>query len=123
MERTKDVRQGKQRLFVSYIPGKAGNICQQTISFWIRNTIQITYTSQMGKNELPEGSRPHQVRSAASSWALKGGVSLPHLMGVCFWKSQDTFTSFYLKDCWSQSEDVFSLGPVVSAGAVVSRLS
>ena len=119
LDRTKDMRMGKERLFISFLPGKEGDICKNTVSSWLRNTIQLAYQINTGDSTLPEGSRPHQVRSAASSWALKGGVNMAQLMEACFWRSQDTFTSFYLKDCWSQSEDKFSLGPVVSAGSVV----
>jgi len=121
INRTSDMRLGKKRLFVSYMPGKEGDICQATISSWLRNTIQLAYELQSSSSQLPSGSRPHQVRSAAASWALKGGVSIPKLMEACFWHSQDTFTSFYLKDCWSQSKDKFSLGPLVSAGSIVQN--
>ena len=113
------MRQDKQRLFISFLPGKVSDISAVTISSWLRNTIQMAYLSQK-KDPLPRGTRPHQIRSAAASWAWKGGVSVSHLMQACFWYSQSTFTSFYLKDSWSQEGDKYSLGPVVSAGSVVS---
>ena len=123
LHRTKEMRVGKRRLLVSYLPAKKGDICKITVSSWIRNTIKLAYEITTGDDQLPQGTRPHQVRSAASSWALKGGVNLQQLLDACFWRSQDTFTSFYLKDCWSQSGDKYSLGPVVSAGAVVQKLT
>jgi integrase len=119
MNKTQSLRSGKSRLFISHQPGKTGDITQSAVSSWIRNTIQMAYQAQTGSSELPQGTRPHQVRSAASSWALKGGVSMPRLMDACFWHSQSTFTSYYLKDCWTQGADKFSLGPTVSAGSVV----
>ena len=118
LNRTRTMRTGKKRLFISFLPGKEGDICQVTLSSWLRNTIQLAYRLQTD-SPLPEGTRPHQVRSAAASWAWKGGVSLSQVMDACYWKSQDTFTSFYLKDCWSQEGEKYSLGPIVSAGSVV----
>lgn len=107
------MRSGKKHLFISYLPGKVGDICKITISLWIRNTIKMVYEINTGECDLPQGSRPHQVPSAASSWVLKGGMNLAQLMEACFWRSTDTFTSFYLKDCWTQSGDKFFIGPVV----------
>ena len=116
IEATKNMREGKTRLFISFKPNKQGDICAITISSWLRNVIQLAYQSNM--SDVPSGVKPHQVRSASSSWSLKGGVSLSHLMGACFWKGHNTFTSFYLKDCWSNSDNNYSLGPIVTAGSL-----
>ena len=104
-------------MFVSFQPGKQSDICSMTVSSWIRNTIQLAYVDS--SFETPGNIRPHSVRSAAASWAFKGGVSFPHLMESCYWHSQNSFTSFYLKDCCAQSGDKFTLGPVISAGSQV----
>ena len=51
----------------------------------------------------------HDVRAFAASKAFQSGISLEH------WKSNNTFTQFYLKDmAWADSE-LFYLGPVVAA--------
>ena len=63
--------------------------------------------------------QPHRVKSSASSWVFQEGVSFPHLMESYYWHSQNYFTSFYLKDCCTQSGDKFTLGPVISAGSQV----
>lgn len=60
----------------------------------LSNMIQIIHSFQIGKDKLREGSWLHQVCSAASAWALKGGVSLSSMrVFVC---AQDTFMSFLL---------------------------
>ena len=117
LDRTADIRGVKKRLFVSFQSGKQSDICSMTISSWIRNTIKLAYADS--SFQTPENIRPHSVRSAAASWAYKGGVSFPHLMESCYWHSQNSFTSFYLKDCCAQSGDKFTLGPVISAGSQV----
>ena len=65
--------------------------------------------------------KAHDVLSTAASLALKGGVSLDQILGPCFWKSDTTFTNFYLEDvAWKSKEgSEYYLGPVVSAQHVV----
>ena len=123
IDRTKEMRHDKQKLFISYLPSKVGDICSITISSWLRNTIQMAYSTNGDDSSTPKGIRPHQIRSAAASWALKGGVSISQLMDACYWHSKNTFISFYLKDCWSQGDGRFSFGPIVSAGTVVGSHS
>ena len=66
--------------------------------------------------------KAHDIRSMSASLAFKGRVSLEQVLGSCFWKSHNTFTTFYLKDVAWQSTDQsdFKLGPVVSAQHVVN---
>ena len=63
LNRTEDMRFGKERVFISYLPGKEGGISKITISSWIMNVIKLAYELDSGKAILPKGSRPHQVRS------------------------------------------------------------
>ena len=66
--------------------------------------------------------KAHDLRSMSASLAFKGGVSLEQVLGSCYWKSHNTFTTFYLKDvAWhSTDQSDFKLGPVVSAQHVVN---
>ena len=65
--------------------------------------------------------RAHDVRAMAASLAFKGGISLEHVLSSCYWKSHNTFTNFYLKDiCW-ENDDIFKLGPIVSAQHIVNN--
>ena len=49
--------------------------------------------------------KAHDLRSMSASLAFKGGVSLEQVLGSCYWKSHNTFTTFYLKDVAWQSTD------------------
>ena len=65
--------------------------------------------------------RAHDVRAMAASLAFKGDVSLEQVLSSCYWRSHNTFTNFYLKDiCW-ENENIFKLGPIVSAQHVVNN--
>ena len=66
--------------------------------------------------------KAHDVRGLAASWALHKGVAFEDIMSSCHWKSHNTFTQFYLKECtWSNNDDL-SLGPFVTAQSIVSSL-
>ena len=65
--------------------------------------------------------RAHDVRAMAASLAFKGGISLEQVLSSCHWRSHNTFTNFYLKDiCW-ENDNIFKLGPIVSAQPVVNN--
>ena len=42
--------------------------------------------------------RAHDTRRLSSSWALFNGVAVTDIMEAAHWSSENTFTSFYLKD-------------------------
>ena len=63
----------------------------------------------------------HSVRSYSASWAIKGCASMFKIMQACHWKSQSTFTSHYLRDCWTSSDgSSFTIQPLVAAGQVIA---
>ena len=53
----------------------------------------------------------------SASLAFKGGASLEQILGSCYGKSHNIFTTYYFKDVACQSHDQldYKLGPVVSA--------
>ena len=62
--------------------------------------------------------KAHDVRAFTASKAFHVSMSLDQVLWACHWKSQNTFTHFYLKDvAWADS-DTFHLGPVVAAQKV-----
>ena len=64
--------------------------------------------------------RAHDVRAMAASLAFKGGVSLEQVLSSFYWRAHNTFTNFYVKDiCW-ENDNIFKLGPIVSAQHVVN---
>ena len=121
VDKTKDLREGKHLLFISFKSGFSGDIQRATISSWIKQTVILAYQESDLETQKLSRVKAHDVRSMAASLAFKGGVSLDHILGACFWKSHTTFTNFYLKDVsWKSKEgSEYSLGSVVSAQHIV----
>ena len=118
LDRTSNIRQNKELVFVSFKKGFDKDISPATISSWIKQTVILC-------NELSDQEaltlhqvKAHDVRAFAASKAFQSGVSLEQILSACHWKSHNTFTQFYLKDmAWADTE-LFHLGPVVAAQQV-----
>ena len=61
----------------------------------------------------------HDVQKFLASWAAFNGAPFIEIMQSAYWKSQTTFTSFYLKAMVTQAEWLFALGPIVAAHTVI----
>ena len=115
LDKTKDLRQGKDLVFVSFRKGFHKDIVPATISSWIKQTILLCYQLSDPTAQDLHQVRAHDVRAFAASQAFQGGVSLDQILLACHWKAHNTFTQFYLKDlAWADSE-LHHLGPVVAA--------
>ena len=118
LDRTSDLRQNKEFVFVSFKKGFDKDISPATISSWIKQTVILCY--ELSDQEAPtlHQVKAHDVRPFAASNAFQLGVSLEQILSACHWKSHNTFTQFYLKDvAWADTE-LFHLGPVVAAQQV-----
>ena len=115
LDKTKDLRTGKELIFVSFRKSFQKDIVPATISSWIKQTIVLCYQFSDEQAQTLHQVRAHDVRSFAASKAFQGGVPLDQILPACHWKSHNTFTQFYLKDvAWVDSE-LYHLGPVVTA--------
>ena len=115
LDKTKDLRTGKQLVFVSFKKNFNKDIVPATISSWIKQTILLCYQLSNDNAQQLHQLRAHDVRAFSASKAFQGGVSLDQILSACHWKSHNTFTQFYLKDvAWADS-DLYHLGPVVAA--------
>ena len=115
LDRTSDIRQGKELVFVSFKKGFDKDISPATISSWIKQTVILCYELSDHQAHTLHQVKAHDVRAFAASKAFQLGVSLDQILSACHWKSHNTFTQFYLKDvAWADSE-LFHLGPVVAA--------
>ena len=121
LDRTNELRRGKNLLFISFKEGFDRDIMRSTISSWIKQTVLLAYQSSKADSKDLH-IKAHDIRSMSASLAFKGGASLEHILGSCYWKSHNTFTTFYLKDVAWQSHDQsdYKLGPVVSAQHIVN---
>ena len=54
----------------------------------------------------------------AVSWATLKNVSVPQILESCFWKSSNTFVSFYLKDLTEIEGKVNKLGKIAVASTI-----
>ncbi|XP_063955551.1 uncharacterized protein LOC135154172 [Lytechinus pictus] len=93
LDRTKTLRNSDQLFVTSCEPFAAAS--RDTISRWIVEAIKSA-----GDDALLSDTRPraHDTRSIATSWALFNGVALDDILRAAFWRSSNSFTSFYLKD-------------------------
>ena len=115
LDRTKDSRQGKELVFVSFKKGFQKDIVPATISSWVKQTVLLCYQLSDQKAQDLHQVRAHDVWAFAASRAFQGGISLDQILSACHWKAHNTFTQFYLKDlAWADSE-LYPLGPVVAA--------
>ena len=115
LDRTKDLRKGKDLVLVSFRKSFQKDIVPATISSWIKQTVILCYQLSDEESHSLHQVRAHDVRAFAASKAFQGGVSLDQILAACHWKAHNTFTQFYLKDlAWADSE-LYHLGPVVAA--------
>ena len=115
LDRTSDLRQHQQLVFVSFKKGFDKDISPATISSWIKQTVILCYELSDHQAHTLHQVKAHDVRAFAASKAFQSGVSLEQILAACHWKSHNTFTEFYLKDvAWADSE-LYHLGPVVAA--------
>ena len=109
LDRTSDLRQHKELVFVSFKKGFDKDISPATISSWIKQTVILCYELSDHQAHTLHQVKAHDVK------AFQSEVSLDQILAACHWKSHNTFTQFYLKDvAWADSE-LFHLGPVVAA--------
>ena len=121
LDRTSDIRQGKELVFVSFKKGFDKDISPATISSWIKQTVILCYELSDHQAHTLHQVKAHDVRAFAASKAFQSGVSLEQILSACHWKSHNTFTQFYLKDvAWADSE-LYHLGPVVAAQQIHQR--
>ena len=114
LDKTQELRQGKELVFVSFKKGFTKDISPATISLWIKQTVILCYDLSDQESLTLHQVKAHDVRAFAASKAFQGGISLDQILAACHWKSHNTFTQFYLKDvAWADLE-LFHLGPVVA---------
>ena len=116
---TKDLREDRQLLFISYKAVHKGDLHKNTISSWIRKLLHWVYSSAPEDVIQLSSAKTHEVRALASSMAFRGSMALEEVLKACTWKSANTFATHYLRDVSSFDEDLHSLGPLVAAQSVV----
>ena len=115
LDRTSDIRQNNELVFVSFKKGFDKDTSPATISSWIKQTVILCYELSDQETLTLHQVKAHDGRDFAASQAFQSGVSLEQILSACHWKSHNTLTQFYLKHvAWADSE-LFHLGLVVAA--------
>ena len=115
LDRTSNIRQHKELVFVSFKKGFDKDISPATISSWIKQTVILCYELSDQEAHTLHQVKAHDVRAFAASKAFQAGISLEQILSACHWKSHNTFTQFYLKDVACSDSELYHLGPVVAA--------
>jgi len=123
LDRTKALRQGRSKpckLFISYKVGHKGDVRAPTISAWIRKTVSEAYESVSEEDaQLFTSGRAHELRALSASWTAFRTLNLDQVFKAASWRAHTTFTSFYLRDMTLMSDDLLTLGPLVTSQMVV----
>ena len=112
-----------RRLFVSFNPEFKRDITKATLSRWIAATIKDAYRAF--DISLPTGNpRAHEVRALSASMAASHRLPLHAILEAAFWRSEDSFINFYLRDTAHLRDDGSrGIGAVVVAQHVFSSHS
>ena len=93
-------------------------IAKTTVSFWLRKTISRAY--ELSGMALPvPAPRARETRGIAPSLLFKKNFAVDQVLKAATWCRHTTFTRQYLRDIAHRSLDIFHLGPVVAAQALV----
>lgn len=97
-----------------------------TLARWIATLIKQAYAwwhrqEGVGHAVLPlTSARTHEARAWASSLAVLRSGRLAEVLDAAYWRSQDIFINFYLRDVASTRQDSSnSLPALVAAGQVL----
>ena len=94
----------------------ATEIKKATISSWIVKLIRLAYSTE-GEDpralELHKISA-HEVRALSASCSVFRGMSVDTVLQSCTWKSQNTFSDFYLRDMCTFIDDVYVMSSSVA---------
>ena len=97
LKRTRDCRVtlDTDSLFLTYQKGINKAASKNTLARWIVSLLKYVHEDLNLKLFYV---RAHDTRRLSSSWALFNGASIGDIMKTAHWKSENTFTSFYMKD-------------------------
>ena len=87
---------GCRKLFISLNEKYQKDVSKNTVARWLSDTIKFTY--EKAGTQLPS-ARAHEIRAWSASLAACKNVALKDILEAAFWKSEDTFINFYLRDC------------------------
>src|SRR5207253_9069377 len=113
------VRKGRLDLFIPY-SGSIRATSPAMISSWLCAVIHEAYDRHY-HGYVPDNfqATANEIRAMATSRAAINKVPMEEILQAATWKHHTTFTSHYLREISSQTNDLFSLGPLVVAHQVI----
>ena len=115
LSRTKAFRRGRKRLLISYKLGHQDEIKAPTISSWLVTTVRYVYEHMQDQTARLYHVKDHDLRAFATSWNALQKVSTRDILRTAQWRSHNTFTAFYLVNLSVIEEDMYKIGPLVTA--------
>ena len=112
-------KQKQRSLFISLRPSRGKEISKSAIAMWLRTVIRDAHKNCTDQDLDFARASVHEVRAIASSLAYSHSLSLTDIVSHCMWRSDSTFTSFYLRDVSRQFPDHIAFQPCVAAGKIV----
>lgn len=91
-----------RKLFTSINPKFSKDVSCNTISRWVSQVVRQAY-SRAGLSLPP--SRAHELRAWSASLAAARNMSIRDIMAAAYWRSENTFINYYLRDCSLSRED------------------
>ncbi len=119
LRRVTVLRRGRRRLFISFRLKRTAEVSMSTISRWIVQTVREAYQLSGERGPLPDNVTAHEVRALSTSWAWLNNVPLDRVLRAGYWRSENSFIAFYLRDTLPYARGLFALGPLVAAQSVI----
>ena len=103
LDRTSDLQQHKELVFVSFKKGFNKDISPATISSWIKQTVILCYELSDQDSHTLHQVKAHDIRSFAASKAFQAGVSLEQILSWILLnkKNCSTLPERHPSDYWS----------------------
>lgn len=108
-----------ERFFVSYKKGHSADICKSTVAAWIHRLVEFAYAQCPADVIQLSSAKTHEVRALATSLAWKANIPLSEILEAANWTNHNTFINHYLRENAFERDEVWKLGPVVAAQAIV----
>lgn len=103
VKRSSEIRGGKQHLFLTYGRKDHRAASRDTLARWIVEVIKYAYDSSSSQDFRLASA--HDTRSISTSWALLEGVPLQDILEAASWKTESTFTAYYVRDMVASRSD------------------
>ena len=95
-------------------------ISKNALSYFLRET--ISGAGALCPSE-GHGLRAHSIRGVSTSFNFHRNCAVSEISKSATWRSNIVFASFYLRDYTYSLDDLYSLGPFVSAGRVLNNIT